>query len=399
MIDFRYFLVTIASIFLALAVGVALGSGPLTGSEDTAAEARAERLQKQRDELRAIVQRARATAVDRDRFLAAAAPDLLDGRLAGRQVVLVALPGANAKTVEQLGEVLPLAGAEVTGTVQLTKKWTDPRERQFLEDLSVRLVTADVQLPANGSVYDRAGALLARALVAAPDAGNSGESDAASEPGTQSGKSDKKPDTKPTQTGEQPRTADESEKTEKPEESAPVELDGPARTILSAYGEAGFVAADPLNGDGAARADLAVLIAPETDKPDKSDKSGKVASGSSREESEEPKVEKSARDIDEAAISREQRAPWLAIARGLDAASAGVVLAGDLRADGTPNRLVAALRSDANTRTEVSTVGAVARPEGRIVAALALAEQATGEAGHYGVAKSADGALPELATP
>lgn len=169
MIDFRYFLVSIAAIFLALAVGVALGAGPLKGEFDQQLRANLDQMGKEKDGLRDEITQLEQVDKYRDTFASDVAPDLLKGRLTDQTVVLVALPDAEAATVKDLEETLTSAGATVTGTVQIKQKWAEPGQRQFLEDLAGRLVDGDPPSGDDASAYDRAGSVLARALVTKDD--------------------------------------------------------------------------------------------------------------------------------------------------------------------------------------------------------------------------------------
>ncbi len=178
MIDFRYFLVSIAAIFLALAVGVALGAGPLKGELDNQLRGTISAVSKEKDGLRKQIADLQQGDKYRESFAADIAPSLVKGRLSGQKVVVVALPNADNGMVKGVEQSLSSADATVTGTVSMTDKWSDPSQRQFLEELATRLVTGDVRVPDNGSAYDRAGVVLARALVTR-DAGAAGRKDSA----------------------------------------------------------------------------------------------------------------------------------------------------------------------------------------------------------------------------
>ena len=78
--------------------------------------------------------------------------------------------------------------------------------------------------------------------------------------------------------------------------------------------------------------------------------------------------------------------------RFLDTASSGVLVAGPASAS-QPGGFVEALRGDDLAGT-VSTIDVSDSPSGRIVAALALAQEAGGDAGAWGTSRSADGAVP-----
>ncbi|WP_020577469.1 copper transporter [Actinopolymorpha alba] len=213
MIDFRYFLVSIAAIFLALAVGVALGAGPLKGEFDQQLRSNLEALGKEKDGLRKEIADLEQADKYRDTFATNVAPGLIRDRLTGENIVVVALPDADSTTVKELQTIITAAGGAVTGTVQMTAKWADPSQRQFLEDLAARLVAGDQKLPDSGSAYDRAGSVLARALVT-KDTRIAGQKDAATP------------------------------------------------TIMGGFGEGQLVDADA----DLPRADLAVLVAPSVDK-------------------------------------------------------------------------------------------------------------------------------------
>ena len=137
MIDFRYHLVSLTAVLLALAVGVVLGAGPLRGgitevldSPDLAA--RADTLQVQRD-----AEAAAGAALDE--ALAELAEPLTVDALAGRTVLVVRLPGAAPTQVETLTAAVTGAGAEVTATMTLTDAWTDPDQAAFRAALAAQV--------------------------------------------------------------------------------------------------------------------------------------------------------------------------------------------------------------------------------------------------------------------
>lgn len=81
------------------------------------------------------------------------------------------------------------------------------------------------------------------------------------------------------------------------------------------------------------------------------------------------------------------------LVRGLDMASAGVVVAG------TPETaqagLLKVLRSDSDATKEVSSVDVADIPSGRATIVFALAEQAEGKSGQYGGVDAKDGVAPK----
>ncbi len=90
--------------------------------------------------------------------------------------------------------------------------------------------------------------------------------------------------------------------------------------------------------------------------------------------------------------SEDQGVSLAGISAALDTASSGVLVAGPASAS-QPGGFVEALRGDDLAGT-VSTIDVSDSPSGRIVAALALAQEAGGDAGAWGTSRSADGAVP-----
>jgi Copper transport outer membrane protein, MctB len=118
-IDFRYHLVSIIAVFLALAVGLVVGSTALSGkAEETLtllqrrAIANNNSLIKHNQEL--------TNQVDADQVFAAAnAQRLIGGLLPHDKVVLVVAPGAKDAVTSGVTAALKQAGATVTGEVDL----------------------------------------------------------------------------------------------------------------------------------------------------------------------------------------------------------------------------------------------------------------------------------------
>lgn len=81
------------------------------------------------------------------------------------------------------------------------------------------------------------------------------------------------------------------------------------------------------------------------------------------------------------------------LARTIDSQGDGAVVAGPPEA-AAPGGAVAAVRNDPAAAEEVSTVDSLHTRLGQVGAVLALAEQADGSTGHYGVVDAPDGAMP-----
>jgi hypothetical protein len=164
-IDFRYHLVSIVSIFLALAVGILLGAGPLQEDLGKTLSNQVSTLRKEKDVLRTQLQQAEARVDASDKFVTAVTPTLTESRLGGRSAVIVTLPGTDASLVTGVTKALTSSGATVSGTVEVQDAWTDPAKRSFRDQLLASLAPLVGLEETSGSLDSRMGALLARALV------------------------------------------------------------------------------------------------------------------------------------------------------------------------------------------------------------------------------------------
>ncbi|MDV3221970.1 copper transporter [Intrasporangium sp.] len=126
MIDFRYHLVSIISIFLALAVGIVLGAGPLQanlGSQltDQVSALRAEK-QELNDQLAASEQRVAAA----DEYAEAVSGRVIEDALIGHTVAVIVLPSADGTLVDLVEEAVETSGATLSATVTIDDDWFDP---------------------------------------------------------------------------------------------------------------------------------------------------------------------------------------------------------------------------------------------------------------------------------
>ena len=106
MIDFRYHLVSLISVFLALAVGVVLGAGPLQNSLGTALNDQVTALRENRNATQAKLEQTETAVNERDSYITQAATSLLPGTLASKNVAMVLLPDAKAEDADTLAQTL-----------------------------------------------------------------------------------------------------------------------------------------------------------------------------------------------------------------------------------------------------------------------------------------------------
>jgi hypothetical protein len=168
MIDFRYHLVSIIAVFLALAVGIVVGTAALNGPIVDGLRSDVDRLSDENRSLATEVQGLQAQAGASDTAAAQLVPRLVDGALEASRVLLVTTPEAPPELAEQLVPVLTAAGATVTGQLDIHPALAAPESRALVEDLVAQVLPAEVALP-DGSPVARAGAELAAALTTGPD--------------------------------------------------------------------------------------------------------------------------------------------------------------------------------------------------------------------------------------
>ncbi len=120
MIDFRYHVVSLVAVLLALATGILVGSSLLNQSLLDSQRATISSLAKEKDELRSELTVTEGQVGYRDDYLASLNTTLLPSRLIGQRVVLVVLPRASEKDVVALAKTLGEAGAQVPTTIAVT---------------------------------------------------------------------------------------------------------------------------------------------------------------------------------------------------------------------------------------------------------------------------------------
>jgi len=124
-IDFRYHLVSIVAVFLALAIGIVIGASALKPDVVKFFDNASTREQRTISTQQANIRNLENQLASNQAFAQAAAPRLLSGLLAGQQVALVTAPGADATTVNGVTAALKLAGAEITTQAALQPSFFD----------------------------------------------------------------------------------------------------------------------------------------------------------------------------------------------------------------------------------------------------------------------------------
>jgi hypothetical protein len=166
MIDFRYHLVSIIAVFLALAVGIVVGTTALNGYVLDDLRARNGAVIKDKRGLEAEVRDLRNQVSKRDQFATVVGPAAVAGALAGERVLLVTTPGASEDVVRHLMELITQAGGTPTGTLKVRDDLLDPSKSAVVDDLVARVAPAGLDLP-EGAASDRAALELAAATLTA----------------------------------------------------------------------------------------------------------------------------------------------------------------------------------------------------------------------------------------
>jgi Copper transport outer membrane protein, MctB len=173
-IDFRYHLVSIVAVFLALAIGIVIGASALKPEVLKFLDNASSHEQRQISSQQANIRNLENQLGGDQAFAQANAPGLLNGLLEGQQVALVTAPGADAATVSGVAAALKLAGAKVTTQAELQPSFfgTDASTQNSLEVLAQEVAPPGLLLQpavpgANPQIagQQKAAQVLAAALV------------------------------------------------------------------------------------------------------------------------------------------------------------------------------------------------------------------------------------------
>jgi hypothetical protein len=176
-IDFRYHLVSLIAVFLAVALGIIIGTTALNEPILADIEGQVSDLEQDKRDLEDRTQQLQAQVDTADAFEQAVAPALVDGSLAGHSVLLVATnENVTPEAVESVSTLVGQAGGTVSGTLRLQSEYSDPSTSSSLQNYATGGgLPAGIQLPPTDDAGRLVGALLAQVLMvpagggAAPD--------------------------------------------------------------------------------------------------------------------------------------------------------------------------------------------------------------------------------------
>jgi Copper transport outer membrane protein, MctB len=166
-IDFRYHIVSIIAVFLALALGLFLGSTTLQSTVTRNLHHQADSVTSLNRSLTAQKAQLSSQLNDEQQFTAAVEPYAVADQLTGDTVALVSAPGVDGKTRSSVASTLQLAGATVTADVALQPAYLDPTQDAELGQLADQLALPSTALP-QGNGASQASAVLAQVLLTRP---------------------------------------------------------------------------------------------------------------------------------------------------------------------------------------------------------------------------------------
>jgi hypothetical protein len=176
MIDFRYHIISIVAVLLALSIGIITGSAFLGGPLLQQLENRVDSLERNNEELLARVRETEREATHQESALSAFESTLTNGSLSGRRIVLWLVGESEADTVDAVRASLEEADGEIATTVVATSRFDlgDLAER---EDLTTTLdlpdvTAADLRVDIAELLGSRAGTMAAQGEVEAAVGGD-----------------------------------------------------------------------------------------------------------------------------------------------------------------------------------------------------------------------------------
>jgi hypothetical protein len=230
-IDFRYHLVSIVAVFLALAIGIVLGSTELQGPAYNFLSSTTGKLQNEVGQVTSQRNVAQQQADLGENYAQAVEPVVLHDLLAGQRLLIVTEPGAPASVVAAISNAATqYAGATVTGQIALQPKFFDNSETTLdgLNQINLDMAQADGIVLNTGTPYQQQAAEVIAGEILTRASGSSAAQQASDQPSVN------------------PSAAQQETS---------------AQTMLGTYADAGFLT---VSGQPAAPATLAVIVTPQT---------------------------------------------------------------------------------------------------------------------------------------
>jgi hypothetical protein len=129
-IDFRYHLVSLISVFLALAVGIVLGAGPLQGNLGSQLTGQVEQLRAEKEQLRTENETVSHGNDELSAYISETAPRLVSGTLTDTRTAVVLDDSSVQRAVDDIGGLVEDAGGQEGPVVLLDPTLWDPGEEK-----------------------------------------------------------------------------------------------------------------------------------------------------------------------------------------------------------------------------------------------------------------------------
>lgn len=166
MISFRYHIVSLIAVFLALAVGIVVGTTALNGPVTHDLRNQVNDLKNHRAQLVGKVRNLRGQVDTAGQFASTFGSRLVSGALKGQKALVVALPGASTGEQDGIAGQLSAAGATISGRLALAAGFIDPSQGSSVTTLATGPAhPLGLRLPQTNDPGQLGGALLAYVLL------------------------------------------------------------------------------------------------------------------------------------------------------------------------------------------------------------------------------------------
>ncbi len=168
MVSMRYHIVSLAAIFLALALGIVLGATKISSPILTGLQGDNAALTGKHDELTATNQSLTERVGGDEKFAGAVGALAVRGTLPAATVVMITTAGADPADRDAVLSLLSRAGASVTAQIQLTDEFSNPARSDELRTIAATTLPTGAKLPEVPQAGAVAGGLLSSVLITPP---------------------------------------------------------------------------------------------------------------------------------------------------------------------------------------------------------------------------------------
>jgi hypothetical protein len=164
-ISFRYHLVSIIAVFLALALGIVVGTTALNGPITTDLRKQVNSLKSDRSALALQVKTLQGQVSDAGQFATSFGAQIVSGALTKQDVLMIGLPGTVGSVVDGIAKEIDAGGGKVSGQIQLSAAYIDQRRGSDIISLATTDHPPCVTLPEVSDPGQVGGTLLADVVL------------------------------------------------------------------------------------------------------------------------------------------------------------------------------------------------------------------------------------------